>query len=395
MALLKAEAAFVRGPEAALLRTQAKAVGGEREPPRAAEALIEDEEHERETRRRRRKEAAGKHRREKKAADEEKASKLPQDSVYGEFVPSVKVSSTAAPAPPNAHQIDSGELTLGKVLGEGAFGKVYHAQWRGRDAAVKQLLKVADAKAVREFTREIDVMAAIAAHTNVVQLLGWTRFGDGAIGAVLELCTHGSLVTALYGASDQVLDWTPASQASMALDVARGLAHLHAHNVVHRDLAVRNLLLTFDNQIKVADFGMSRLTEHQDGGTTRTEVGPLRWLAYESLVDKKYSAKSDAWMFAVTLWEFFSQAELPFKHLDPAQVAIAVIKDDLRLAQPAGCPDRVYAMMQRCWSIEPTERPTLLEISAELQRAFDKLQKAPTPPQLDDDDDDDDDEEED
>jgi hypothetical protein len=58
---------------------------------------------------------------------------------------------------------------------------------------------------------------------------------------------------------------------------------------------------------------------------------------------------SDAWMFGVTMWEMLSGAQLPYADLTPAQVAIQVVTADLRPQQPDGCPDDVYALMQRCW----------------------------------------------
>jgi endothelial-specific receptor tyrosine kinase len=74
-------------------------------------------------------------------------------------------------------------------------------------------------------------------------------------------------------------------------------------------------------------------------------------------------------MFGVTLWEFFSSAALPFAELDPAQVAIAVVKDDLRLQKPSACPGQVFALMTRCWQTNPEARPSFTEISSELRLA--------------------------
>lgn len=64
------------------------------------------------------------------------------------------------------------------------------------------------------------------------------------------------------------------------------------------------MLLTFENVVKVSDFGLSR-TE-SDGTTTAAATGPLRWMPPEALTQRKYNVHTDAWMFGVVLWELFS-----------------------------------------------------------------------------------------
>lgn len=61
--------------------------------------------------------------------------------------------------------------------------------------------------------------------------------------------------------------------------IALGMYHLHTENIVHRDLATRNVLMTSHYQPKISDFGMSRLVDSADSqSTTLTAVGPLRWM---------------------------------------------------------------------------------------------------------------------
>jgi serine/threonine protein kinase len=63
-----------------------------------------------------------------------------------------------------------------------------------------------------------------------------------------------------------------------AIDVAAALQHLHEHHIIHRDLATRNLLLTADNVIRVADFGLARDTG-RDGYVTKTGLGCVNVIA--------------------------------------------------------------------------------------------------------------------
>src|SRR4051812_739022 len=82
---------------------------------------------------------------------------------------------------------------------------------------------------------------------------------------------------------------------AMATQTAAGMTHLEEQKLVHRDLALRNLLVTVRDEekyvIKVADFGLSRITR----------TIPVKWCAIESLEYRKFSSKSDVWSFGVVL----------------------------------------------------------------------------------------------
>jgi hypothetical protein len=315
------------------------------------------------------------------------SARVDNDDVGYDLVPADRRGSAAYSAPPLTlsqlameremsgsdgaleHELEVrfSDLRLGKQLGEGAFAKVYRGDLRGREVAVKVLVGNKDESAVAQFRKEISLMRDLPPHPHVVALVGYCERPHLCI--CVEFCSGGSLDVYLRAHRTplkHLLKW--------AADAANGVEHLHQHNVVHRDLAVRNLLLTFDNDIKVADFGLSRHTE-KDAGHTKSDVGPLRWLAYESLVRKEYSPMSDAWMFGITLWEMLSGAQLPYADLTPAQVAIQVVTADLRPQQPDGCPDDVYALMQRCWQQDVTDRPTFVEIGKELRALAANLKK--------------------
>lgn len=72
------------------------------------------------------------------------------------------------------------------------------------------------------------------------------------------------------------------------------MAHLHAERVIHRDLAARNLLIGDGGRIKISDFGFSRVSRGTEPTTTRTVVGPLKWMAPECLKERVYSPATDS-----------------------------------------------------------------------------------------------------
>jgi len=149
----------------------------------------------------------------------------------------------------------------------------------------------------------------------------------------------------------------------MAADASAGLAYLHEMRVIHRDIATRNLLLDSQLRCRVCDFGLSRIKQKQySAATTKSIVGPVKWMAPESILYQRYSEASDVYMFGVTLWEMFAREE-PYGEMDLLSVAVCVATQNLRPSIPLPssrfCPPTLLALMQDCWSVEPGKRPTM------------------------------------
>eukprot|EP00494_Astrolonche_serrata_P025841 UN26102 len=87
-----------------------------------------------------------------------------------------------------------------------------------------------------------------------------------------------------------------------------GIWNLHSSFLVHRDLALRNLLIDLKRlRIVVTDFGLSRFVENfQNSGETASRIMPIYWSAPESLNDQKFNNKSDIWSFGVLCWELLN-----------------------------------------------------------------------------------------
>ena len=124
-------------------------------------------------------------------------------------------------------------------------------------------------------------------HPNVVQMLGVSSDGPYPV-MILEYCDGGSLDSKLF---DMSKVWTVADQLRTVTGIAKGLYHLHKNQIIHRDISARNILMNF-NQPKISDFGMSRfVADTKKGSTTKSNIGPIRWMAPESLKNQSYSTK--------------------------------------------------------------------------------------------------------
>jgi hypothetical protein len=283
---------------------------------------------------------------------------------------SVSPRLSMSPSSAQTWTIDSAELELGGVLGEGAFGVVRSGKWRGRTVAIKQIKQsaIGGEKALAEFELEIGRMAALQPHENVVQLYGVVHLPGGDVGAVVEFCASGALVSALYGAKPR--QWLERELTQVAYDSACGIMHLHANNVIHRDIAARNVLLAgrVDLVAKVADFGMSRSIEAAQGYNelaTGTKIGPAKHMAPEHLQRLAYSKATDVFAFAVLLFEIFAREE-PWKNVPPINAITKVIAGE-RMVVPASASAVVRSLMEQCWAQDPAQRPHMRAVCKVLE----------------------------
>jgi hypothetical protein len=178
------------------------------------------------------------------------------------------------------------DIKFGDQLGQGGSGQVFKGKRKNTDVA----LKVSMTQANQSVIAELSLMINLRPHPNVVQLYGFSVHPEtNSIILILEFCNGGSFDSLLY--DNNAVGITVDKQLHWLKSICKGISHLHSNNIVHRDLAARNVLL-HQGEPKITDFGMSRVVDEQQRGTTKSELGPIRWMAPESLRDKQYSIKS-------------------------------------------------------------------------------------------------------
>mmetsp|Transcript_20958 Transcript_20958/g.29294 ORF Transcript_20958/g.29294 Transcript_20958/m.29294 type:complete len:1024 (+) Transcript_20958:143-3214(+) len=223
-----------------------------------------------------------------------------------------------------AHRISYPELEIRSQIGIGAFGVVYMASWRNSPVAIKRLHQQhMKEKNLSEFLFEAEIMERVANHPRVVRFLGVCATPGQPLCIVTEFLPGGAVDKLLR--SEKTLSLP--LRMRWARDCASGVLHLHAERIIHRDIAARNLLVDKNMRVKVTDFGMSRIrgnsynSNSKDVDTTKSTVGPVRWMAPEAIVHQHYSEKSDTYSFGVTLWELVTRGQ-PYKGYANLQVAL-------------------------------------------------------------------------
>ncbi|PRP81428.1 putative leucine-rich repeat receptor-like protein kinase [Planoprotostelium fungivorum] len=249
------------------------------------------------------------------------------------------------------------ELKNMQMIGCGAFGIVYRAKWRETQVAVKQIKsELITQKQLEAFLKEVFIWQGLKVHPNIVTFIGVT-FPPQPLSMVTEFCHMGSLYEHL-----RKVECTMEEKLKFIGEIALGMLHLHKEKVIHRDLAVRNILLSRHMEAKVSDFGLSREQENtEEVSQTTSYIGPVKWMAPEAISSRHYSIKSDVYSFGIVIWEIV-QVEEPWEGEAAVNVAMRVVKEGARLTIPDGCPSQLSDLMERCWKTDHTERPDFQDI---------------------------------
>ncbi|XP_048126999.1 lysM domain receptor-like kinase 3 isoform X3 [Rhodamnia argentea] len=198
-------------------------------------------------------------------------------------------------------------FSLANKIGEGGFGAVYYAELRGEKAAIKKM----DMQASREFLAELKVLTNVH-HLNLVRLIGYCV--EGSLFLVYEYIENGNLSQHLRGSDREPLLWS--TRVQIALDSARGLEYIHEHTVpvyIHRDIKTANILIDKNFHAKVADFGLTKLTEVGSASLPTRLVGTFGYMPPEYAQYGDVSPKVDVYAFGVVLYELVSAKEAVVK----------------------------------------------------------------------------------
>ncbi|KZV57563.1 hypothetical protein F511_03023 [Dorcoceras hygrometricum] len=213
------------------------------------------------------------------------------------------------------------------VIGSGSSGKVYKVVLsNGEAVAVKKLwlrLKSSDSSSDVEkgnfrndgFDAEVETLGKIR-HKNIVKLWCCCTTKDCKL-LVYEYMPNGSLGDLLHSSKSGLLDWP--MRFKIAIDVAEGLSYLH-HDcvppIVHRDVKSNNILLDISYGARVADFGVAKVVDPNEKGSTSMSViaGSCGYIAPEYAYTLRVNEKSDIYSFGVVILELVT-GKLP---VDPS-----------------------------------------------------------------------------
>ncbi|XP_040523064.1 mitogen-activated protein kinase kinase kinase 7 isoform X1 [Gallus gallus] len=269
---------------------------------------------------------------------------------------SAAASAEMIETPPvlNFEEIDYKEIEVEEVVGRGAFGVVCKAKWRAKDVAIKQIESESERKA---FIVELRQLSRVN-HPNIVKLYGACL---NPVCLVMEYAEGGSLYNVLHGA-EPLPHYTAAHAMSWCLQCSQGVAYLHSMKpkaLIHRDLKPPNLLLVAGGTVlKICDFGTAcDIQTHMTNNK-----GSAAWMAPEVFEGSNYSEKCDVFSWGIILWEVITRRK-PFDEIGgPAFRIMWAVHNGTRPPLIKNLPKPIESLMTRCWSKDPSQRPSMEEI---------------------------------
>ncbi|XP_077215026.1 CBL-interacting serine/threonine-protein kinase 14-like [Tasmannia lanceolata] len=258
----------------------------------------------------------------------------------------------------SAKEVLFGKYEIGKLLGCGAFAKVYHARniETGQSVAIKSISKkkIMRGGLVAHVKREISIMRRLR-HPHIVKLFE-VLATRSKIFFVMEYIKGGEL-------------FAKVAKGRFSEDLSRryfqrlisAVGFCHSRGVFHRDLKPENLLLDENGDLKVSDFGLSAVSEQiQNDGLFHTLCGTPAYVAPEILAKKGYDgAKIDIWSCGVILF-VLNAGYLPFNDPNLMVMYRKIYKGEFRC--PRWTSPDMRRMLSRLLDTNPDTRITVDEI---------------------------------
>jgi serine/threonine protein kinase len=284
-------------------------------------------------------------------------------------------------------------VKLGNLVAVGGFAEIYKSDFRGETVAVKKFLSSKEsetggpavgvspefADAFRELQHEAFLMAKLR-HPNVVSL---HALCVRPICMIMEWIPEGTLGEVLFGEKAVPLNWE--TRLKYAMDIATGLAYLHAQSIMHLDFRSPNLLIKSKSSsspvcVKVADFGLST---NSSGSHKGLKAFNPYWSSPEVILRKTYDLSTDIYSLGIVLWELlqngrpFEEHQSKFKGGPEIVFSNAIANDGLRPTFPAGTPESLKKLISDCWQASAELRPCAADVVRSLEEILREFHRNP------------------
>ena len=272
--------------------------------------------------------------------------------------------------------IDAEEICFGQLLGQGGFGAVHLATYRGQTVAVKSFSAHRKEEVTMDtYQRELNALKCRLQHRNVVAVLGAT---------CVEGWERDACIMMQYAGGENLQAYMLNSNYSMPVErvidftsqIAAGLDHIHSKNLIHMDIKPANCIVdTTDEQhptLRITDFGLSSM---ESAPWNAWNLGTVPFRAPELFRGKPPAFSSDVYSLAVVMW-CLDVRELPYPNMSPEIIIWRTVASHMRPQLPESCDCPLLLqyrqLYQECWSADPAGRPTLqrvLNILNEMQQS--------------------------
>uniref|UniRef100_A0A673I7I0 non-specific serine/threonine protein kinase n=1 Tax=Sinocyclocheilus rhinocerous TaxID=307959 RepID=A0A673I7I0_9TELE len=231
----------------------------------------------------------------------------------------------------------------------------------GQLAAIKVMDVTEDEE--EEIKLEINMLKKYSHHRNIATYYGAfikksPPGHDDQLWLVMEFCGAGSITDLVKNTKGNTLkeEWI----AYISREILRGLAHLHAHHVIHRDIKGQNVLLTENAEVKLVDFGVSAQLD-RTVGRRNTFIGTPYWMAPEVIAcdenpDATYDYRSDLWSCGITAIEMAEGAP-PLCDMHPMRALFLIPRNPPPRLKSKKWSKKFFSFIEGCLVKNYTQRP--------------------------------------
>ena len=240
-------------------------------------------------------------------------------SLSNSSMSSLSISEESLAVPPSLF-LREVKIVEGEVVGSGSYGTVLKAKWYGTDVAVKKLhdiffkaLNTSDFRTgiLRNLARELNILVQLS-HPNIVQFYGVYKSSESSNRSTsFELSMDTYIVQELMCCSLDVRNLqrprlTFQNVVDISLSVSSGLQYLHDRHdpIIHRDLATKNILLSYNGVAKIGDLGVAKIL-NQNQSNTLTRQPRIELYMHPDVKSQgvEYDTKIDIYSFGVVMLE--------------------------------------------------------------------------------------------
>lgn len=254
-------------------------------------------------------------------------------------------------------------------IGSGTYGEVFKAKFKRQDKnteifAIKKIdFTKANTKELEHLAREESILRNLCntKHENIVRYVSSFKT-DSVLYIVTELCAGGSL----YDYLRRVKTGLEEHEFKIYLEqILNGVQYLHSKNITHRDLKTKNILLTLDCRIKIADFGVAKEVTSSRADNT-VYVGTMHYIAPEMTDGRgNYNAKIDIWAIGCDCYEM-GTSKYAFNGRNVTELKQAVGGNMLPDINSLRFCDTMRALIVRMFAFDPAERPDAATLHQEV-----------------------------
>lgn len=256
----------------------------------------------------------------------------------------------------NSAKIGPGDFEILRVVGKGAFGKVFQVRKKGGHGedskgdglyAMKVMRKETIIKKnhVDYMKAERDILAKVV-HPFVVPLR-YSFQTKSKLYLILDFINGGHLFFHLYRqgifSEDQAKFYTA--------EIVSAVSHLHKCGIVHRDLKPENILMDADGHVMLTDFGLAK--EIDESSRSNSMCGTTEYMAPEILLSKGHNKDADWWSVGILLYEMLN-GQPPFTDANRRKLQQRIINEKIKL--PPRLTSEAHSLLKGLLQKEPSKR---------------------------------------